>query len=355
MDYARRDDRLAWVDYAKGICIVAVVCMYAGYYVQPAEGGGAGWMQYWMDFARPFRMPDFFLVAGLFLARSIDRPWREYLDKKIVHFVYFLVLWTTIYFVAEALLTRNLANGTPLWIQYLTWYVDPYHMLWFVAMLPVYFLVTRLVRGVPWWIILPLAALLQIAAFESGWRHFDRFGERYVYFYAGYAFAPLVFQFADWVRDNRSKALGLLALWAAVNEGFVLARLHEAPGFSLVLGFAGIGGVIAVAAMLQESRGMDWLRYLGRNSIVVFLAFYIPMVTAAKLLWRFAPPLDRGTTALLITIIGVFVPVIVHAVLRHTPARILFVRPRWAQLGTGEPVKARQEPVFEAVPKPAAS
>ncbi len=352
MGYARHDDRLAWVDYAKGICIVAVVCMYAGYYVQPAEGGGAGWMQLWMDFARPFRMPDFFLLAGLFLARTIDRPWREYLDKKVVHFVYFLVLWTTIYFVAEALLTRNLAGGTPLWLQYLAWLtVDPYHMLWFVAMLPVYFLVTRAVRGVPWWIILPLAALLQIAAFESGWRHFDRFGERYVYFYAGYAFAPLVFQFADWVRENKGKALGLLALWAVVNEGFVLARLHEAPGLSLVLGFVGVGGVIAVAALLQDTRRMQWLRYLGRNSIVVFLAFYIPMVVAAKLLWRFGPPLDLGTQALVITIAAIVVPVIAYAVLRHSPARILFERPRWAQLGSvRQPAKTRQEPVFGAQP-----
>lgn len=349
MDSARRDDRLAWVDHAKGICIVAVVCMYAGYYVQPAEGGGAGWMQYWMDFARPFRMPDFFLVAGLFLARTIDRPWRDYLDKKVVHFVYFLVLWTTIYFAAEALLTRNLAGGAPLWLQYLTWLtVDPYHMLWFVAMLPVYFLVTRLLRGVPWWVILPLAALLQIAAFESGWRHFDRFGERYVYFYAGYAFAPLIFRFADWVRENKGRALGLLLAWAAVNEGFVLARLHEAKGISLVLGFAGIGGVIAVAALLQEQRAMNWLRALGRNSIVVFLAFYIPMVAAAKLIWKLHLPVDLGTQALLITVAGIAVPVMVHAVLRRTPARFLFERPRWARLGAAAPAKARQEPVLAA-------
>jgi uncharacterized membrane protein YcfT len=350
MGYERRDDRLAWVDYAKGICIVAVVCMYAGYYVQPAEGGGAGWMQHWMDFARPFRMPDFFLVAGLFLSRTIDRPWRDYLDKKVVHFAYFLVLWTTIYFVAEALLTRNLAtNGSPLWLQYLTWLtVDPYHMLWFVAMLPVYFLVTRALRGVPWWIVLPLAALLQIAAFESGWRHFDRFGERYVYFYAGCAFAPLIFQFADWVRENKGRALALLAGWAVVNEAFVLARVHEARGLSLVLGFAGIGGVIAVAALLQDTRWMAWLRYLGRNSIVVFLAFYIPMVAAAKLLWKFGPPLDLGTQALLITIAGIAVPVIVHAALKYTPARLLFERPGWAKLGPAPAAKVRQEPVLVA-------
>ena len=47
------------------------------------------WMDHWIAFAQPFRMPDFFLISGLFLARVIDRDWREYLDKKVIHFAYF--------------------------------------------------------------------------------------------------------------------------------------------------------------------------------------------------------------------------------------------------------------------------
>ena len=31
---------------------------------------------------QPFRMPDFFLISGLFLARVIDRDWRDYLDRR---------------------------------------------------------------------------------------------------------------------------------------------------------------------------------------------------------------------------------------------------------------------------------
>ena len=35
--------------------------------------GREGWMHAAVAFARPFRMPDFFLISGLFLARVIDR------------------------------------------------------------------------------------------------------------------------------------------------------------------------------------------------------------------------------------------------------------------------------------------
>ena len=46
-------------------------------------------------------MPDFFLISGLFLASRIDRPWRDYLDSKVLHFAYFYVLWMTIQAVTK--------------------------------------------------------------------------------------------------------------------------------------------------------------------------------------------------------------------------------------------------------------
>jgi len=324
-----RGERVAWVDYAKGICTVAVVCMYAAYYRRDANG--AGWMQYFVDFARPFRMPDFFLISGLFLARTIDRPWRDFADKKIVHFVYFLVLWTTIYFVAEWLLSDNLVGKQPLWTEYLRWYINPYHMLWFIAILPVFFVVTRLLRSVPWWIVFPVAAALQIVAYDTGWPQINRFEQRYVYFYAGYAFAPLAFRATEWARQNPGMSLLLLALWAVINEAFVLARLHEDPGYSIVLGFAGATAVMVVASLLQKYRAMDWLRYIGRNSIVVFLAFYLPMVAAAKLLWRVDLVSDIGTQVLIVTVIAVAAPLVLHRLGKGTPAQYLFERPRWAR------------------------
>ena len=87
--------RVDWVDYAKGICIIFVVMMHSTLGVE-AAAGQEGWMHYVVAFAKPFRMPDFFLISGLFLARVIDRDWTTYLDRKVVHFAYFYVLWMTI-------------------------------------------------------------------------------------------------------------------------------------------------------------------------------------------------------------------------------------------------------------------
>src|SRR6201990_3237285 len=93
--------RVDWVDYAKGICIVMVVMMHSVLGVE-AAAGQTGFMHALVAFAKPFRMPDFFLISGLFLAIVIDRDWRTYLDRKVVHFAYFYVLWVTIQFGFKA-------------------------------------------------------------------------------------------------------------------------------------------------------------------------------------------------------------------------------------------------------------
>src|SRR6202007_907808 len=94
--------RVDWVDYAKGICIVMVVMMHSVLGVEQAAGE-AGFMHVLVAFAKPFRMPDFFLSSGLFLPLVIDSDWRTYLDRKVVHFTYFYVLWVTVQFVFKAL------------------------------------------------------------------------------------------------------------------------------------------------------------------------------------------------------------------------------------------------------------
>ena len=49
-----------------------VVMMHSTLGVQEATGKPS-WIGALVAFAKPFRMPDFFLISGLFLARVIDR------------------------------------------------------------------------------------------------------------------------------------------------------------------------------------------------------------------------------------------------------------------------------------------
>src|SRR3954451_4907656 len=134
--------RVDWVDYAKGFCIVMVVMMHSTLGVE-AAAGDTSWMHHLVAFAKPFRMPDFFLISGLFLARVFDRDWRTYLDRKVVYFAYFYVLWVTIQFAFK---TRGFAaehGALGVGRFYAAASVETFGTLWFIYPLAISFVVTK--------------------------------------------------------------------------------------------------------------------------------------------------------------------------------------------------------------------
>jgi len=187
--------RVDWADYAKGFCIIMVVMMHSTLGVEEAAGR-EGFMHALVAFAKPFRMPDFFMISGLFLSRVIDRDWRTYLDRKVVHFAYFYVLWVTIQFAVKAPVFAAAHGWGYVAFQYALAFIEPFGTLWFIYLLPIFFVVTKATRRAPPALIWFAGAALQIAAIDTGWTAIDEFAGRFVYFYTGYLFAPRIFAFA---------------------------------------------------------------------------------------------------------------------------------------------------------------
>lgn len=296
--------RIDWVDYSKGICIVMVVMMHSVLGVE-AAAGQTGFMHALVAFAKPFRMPDFFLLSGLFLAVVIDRDWRTYLDRKVVHFAYFYVLWVTIQFGFKApAFAADLGWGR-VGLLYLQSFIEPFGTLWFIYLLPVFFVVTKFARSLPPYAVLGAAVALESAQIATGWTVIDEFASRYVYFYAGYLFASTVFVLSDRARATPPLALAGLALWAIVNYLIVRSGFSEWPLISLALGFAGAGAIIVAGTLLARKQWLNGLRFCGEHSIVIYLAFFLPMATTRTLLLKFLPMADVGAVSLIVTVSGV--------------------------------------------------
>src|ERR1700740_1698844 len=261
--------RIDWVDYAKGICIVMVVMMHSVLGVELAAGQ-TGFMHLLVAFAKPFRMPDFFLISGLFLSIVIDRDWRTYLDRKVVHFAYFYVLWMTIQFAVKA---PGLAPGlgtVGLVRLYVESFIEPFGTLWFIYLLPVFFVVIKLTRRVPPPLICGLAAMLESAHVLTGWTVIDEFFARFVYIYFGYLCAEYVFALSDRARAYPALALAALGAWAVANAGLVALGLSEQPIVSLMLGLSGACAIVTTGTLLARMRWLNFLRFCGEHSIVIY-------------------------------------------------------------------------------------
>lgn len=335
--------RLEWVDMAKGLSIFLVVMMYAASSVGE-DTGGVGLLHWAIAFATPFRMPEFFLISGLFLSQVIDRPWRAYADRRVVHYLYFYVLWALIHIIFKVGMLAADPGGA---VEQIAWAViQPYGVLWFIYMLAAVGTVTRLLHDlrVPKWAVFGIAAALQMAPVHTGSYLVDQFAEYFVFFYAGYVLAPHLFRLAQWAVHNAALAGTGLALWAIVNAalvfspGFRMEAVHPVmgyaglPGLHLLLALAGTAALCVIAALLTRLSFMDWLRWMGSKSLIIYVAFVLPMGISRTLLIKLGVN-EPTVLSLAIMAISIISPLALYwLVQRFGFGHFLFERPAWAHL-----------------------
>jgi len=169
----------------------------------------------------------------------------------------------------------------------------------------------------------------------------DEFASRFVYFYSGYVFARYVFALADEAAGDRATTLTGLALWAILNAVLVFSGYGDLPFVSLALGFAGALAIVAGATVIARTPVAWAVRWLGEHSIVVYLAFFLPMAMSRTLLLKTGIVTDVGTISLLVTLAGIAGPIVLYAFVQWTGyGKFLFERPAWARID--QPYRGRE-------------
>lgn len=350
--------RVAWVDYAKGWSILLVVSMHSALGVGLALDQ-AGWLHPVVAFAKPFRMPDFFLVAGLFLGSALNWPLRRYLDRKVVHFIYFFVLWTFIILLVKSG-GLGLTDPRTFLSAFLWAIVDPYSSLWFVQLLPLLFVAARLLRVLPPVAVIVAASALHLLAARfpeggqyamgsnmTGWMTIDTFSLFAVYFLIGHYARTAIFSFAVWVARRPLAALAGLTGWGVAHQAAVVGGMTEVAGLTLIFGLLGGMAVVVVASLMGSVKIASWFSYCGRKSLSIYLSFAIPMAAARVLLVRTQLISDPGWMAAIVTVTAIVAPLALEALVRGTWASFLFERPVWAHLSTDRDSERNQSVVTE--------
>lgn len=335
--------RLNWVDTAKGLSIILVVMMHSAYGVGQ-DTGGTGVLHWIIAFATPFRMPEFFLISGLFLSLVITRDWKAYADRRVVHYFYFYAIWAVIHIVFKIALVNRDPSGAV--IELARAVVEPYGVLWFIYMLAVFSAAAKLLHQfkVPHWLALAAGALLQMAPIATPSGVVNEFAAYFVYFYAGYALAPAIFRLIEWVDAHPVKSAYALLLWSVLNAalvfspGFAVLPDHIEmgvaawPGVRLALALSGSIALCTAAALLSRMSFMEWLRWLGEKSIVVYLAFALPMGIARTVLLKLGID-DTSLLSIAVLATAVIAPLVLYWLIERTGwGKFLFERPAWAHI-----------------------
>ena len=72
-----------------------------------------------------------------------------------------------------------------------------------------------------------------------------------------------------------------------------------------MLGLSGACAIVTTGTLLARAHWLDFLRFCGEHSIVIYLAFFLPMAATRTLLLRAGLIHDIGTISLIVTIVGV--------------------------------------------------
>jgi uncharacterized membrane protein YcfT len=233
--------------------------------------------------------------------------------------------------------------------------VQPYGVLWFIYMLAVFGLVAKLLRQfrVPAWIVIPCAAALQMWAPHPDSYALEQFAAYFVFFYVGFLMAPLVFRLVEWTQPRPMLAVAGLALWAVVNgllvysPGYAMQPvgmqmgLAAWPPLHLTLAIAGAVALCVLGGFLSTFPAMEWLRWLGEHSLVVYVAFTIPMSLFRGAALASGLLTDTGMLSLAVLLVSIISPVVLYLIIQRIGfGMFLFERPAWAHVDNSAPQAA---------------
>ncbi|MDO8288136.1 MAG: acyltransferase family protein [Parvibaculum sp.] len=317
--------RVNWVDAVKGLTIILVVMKHTTYGTAVALGDTPYYFNLLCEWTIPFRMPLFFLVAGLFARKALFAPRRQFIDSKILHFLYFYLLWSFIQIGIKIAMPHEGAWDVT-YKDLLLIPFEPFGLLWFIYALAIFFAFMRFARDVRPAIVIGFASALYFTRLHTGWTMPDETAQRFIYFVLGVYGAPYVFALADWAIAHARNAvltgIALLALVAAI----AFTPAIEWRALELTAALLGASGAIILVAVAAARGYAKPLSFIGSRSLYIFLAFFLPMaITRVLEIQMGFHNADLVTLGELVMAISV--PLIVQHLLRSTPLRFLFERP----------------------------
>lgn len=297
------DSRIAWLDLARAVSIVLVVVYHVGVGVNDVLLGGPDrpGARWWLDVNMalvPLRMPLFFAVSGVLAASALQRPWSRVLRPRLYDLLWPYLLWS-MFFALTGWPRYAAGDWDGFVLEELTGLLLVASPYWFIAALPIFFVLTRLGRARPR--VLVAAALLAYLAapfLEQALRGAEaspdlvygvfQLTDNALWFVLGYVARGVILRLG--ARPRPALGLGLAAGFSLLALIVLRADLPTAALRALELG-ASVSGLIACAALLPALarwRGVARAgRYLGSRTLVIYLVHPL-VINAVVIAWMSA-------------------------------------------------------------------
>ncbi len=320
--------RVEWVNYAKGLGIILVVVGHAWRGLATLATPGQAHVMSVVDTAiYQFHMPLFFVLSGLFVAHSAQRPLGKFVLQKFRTIAYPYVLWTLIQtaIASEAGSAAHHKMSFLAVVKHLPY--QPVGQFWFLYVLLMCMLAFGLLSkarlgNIP---ILIIAIALYVArhlVHGMEWGPLYQFSADFVYFAAGAVLAPMVLARItkiDWplLLIPSAAMFAIIAILAASSPGVV--RMNDIT----VTAAMGIIATAGLAVVLTKTPGTGILSVLGEASLAIYVA-HIVFAAAARTVLLKLHITDLPLQLLVGVLVGLGAPLLLFYVSRRMKFQYLF-------------------------------
>ncbi|MGW9112859.1 acyltransferase family protein [Microbacterium sp. NPDC055683] len=340
------NDRIGWIDAARGVCVLAVVLMhttlsaYIGY-LQP--GDSTAFWAWFIDAMTPFRMPGLALLSGMLLARRIRAGWSDRsVRASVASSSWLYAVWLLAFalfagFIGSYVWTGPIGMGEGIaWGAFLNQLVLPRTLLWYVFALAVWTAVlTTLHRVDPALILTLLAALSICSHYVPVSDDSDQYRNvlRYAVFFAIGVYG------SAWLRDRIGRhhlPLIVAALATYLGAGGIIAAGGDADVAAVLSVPRDTAAAILLLALMAgvcRARPIgSALAWVGRRTLPIYVLHGIALEALALGVphWGLLidRPVVRSIAPLVVALAIALVCIGVHAGVMRTPARVVFELPR---------------------------
>lgn len=334
------NSRYAWIDYAKGICIILVTFRHVQEGLHPA---GTEYPYYALKFADvfffSFRMPLFFIVSGIFLGGTLrKKSVTEYISGRFRTLVWPLLLWGCIQ-VTLQLIFKDYVNVDRQPEDYLNLLIKPREIeqFWYLHTL---FLTGSLYAIMKVWGKFKMLhqVLLGIALFSiTGYFRYNNMYEHlfildvffyYIFFAVGDYFGSIILDQKNFKVFSSNKTFFIFApLFIILELYFTKINLehgvgsgyrqpdyyvqNQMPALFLIVGLIGGAFLIHCSFLLQKLNVLKFVRIVGYYSLHIYV-IHLAVTAGTRIFFRHVLHYDNFFVLLITcTILGISVPIIV--------------------------------------------
>ena len=385
------DSRYAWIDYAKGICIILVTFRHVQ---EGLHAPGTEYLYPGLKFADvfffSFRMPLFFIISGIFLGGALrKKSVSDYIGGRFKTLVWPLLLWGSIQITLQ-LFFKGYVNADREPIDYLYLLIKPREIeqFWYLHTL---FLTGSLYAILKVWGKFKMIhqVLLGILLYSiTGYCRYNALYEHlfildvffyYIFFAVGDYFGSMILDPKNFKIFSSTKTFLIFTpLFIALELYFTNINLehgigsgyrqpdyyvqNQMPALFLFVGMIGGAFLIHCSFLLQKLNILKFIRVVGYYSLSIYV-IHLSVTAGTRIFFRQVLHYDNFVVLLIVsTILGIGVPIIVYNITDRLGMWWLFtlknpntdkrhVKPVWktlpGKIAPEEPVQAINPQIVE--------